>query len=165
MDHKWTTNSPFLEYYRPCWRIDSWYSWHCQHSRKIYRSCLLWKNFTTQIHRNRKKLKNFRHSVTFYGFYDLSVTFYLLRFFVRNQKCFLGINLSSYDHFLWIPKRPNFNSNLLGRSRWISWYYETLWEGKFCKMIKLRGLRVVGKIVKLESFMLERTFQLNDIHV
>ena len=49
----------FLEYYWSCWRIDSWYSWHCQHFRKIYRSCLLWKNFTTKIHWNRNSSKDF----------------------------------------------------------------------------------------------------------
>ena len=66
----------FLEYYWPCWRIDSWYSWHCQHFRKIYRSCLLWKNFTTKIYWNRKSLKDFLIiSMTFYGLYDLSLTF------------------------------------------------------------------------------------------
>ena len=123
----------FLEYYWPCWRIDSWYSWHCQHSRKIYRSCLLWKNFTTQIHRNRKRLKKFEKYfyVTFYGFYDISLTFHIWSFFLRNQKCFLRINLSSYDYFLWFPKGPNFNSDLLGRSRWIPWHYQTFWKGKY----------------------------------
>ena len=56
----------FLEYYWSCWRIDSWYSWHCQHFRKIYRSCLLWKYFATKIHWNRNSSKDM-----WINFYDI----------------------------------------------------------------------------------------------
>ena len=83
----------FSEYYWPCWRIDSWYTWHCQHFRKIYRSCLLWKNSTTKIHWNRKgSNKNFLiffFSMTFYGFYDLcfwNVDFWNLLSFFKEIK-------------------------------------------------------------------------------